>query len=244
MRSTFTRILVGAAIAATAVGTAVGAAGAAGATTKTHTTLSIVEGRSTITAGQTDTIGGTLRAHDASTAKKTVELKRWNPSLKKWVLRQANLTGKNGFVRFTVKPSVTSRFELVFPGTKVLAYSHSGIVTVHVKPAVVLTPTALSIAANPSTIKLGNTTTVSGFLTKDKGATPLPKELVYLYRWNATTKHWVKVDVNVTGPKGGVSFVRKPGATGTVTFELVFFNTPKQKLAGSHSAPVTVTVNS
>ena len=134
MRSTLTRILVGAAIAATAVGGAVGTAGAASATTKTHTTLSIVVSRSTITAGQTDTISGTLRAHDASTAKKTVELKRWNPSLKKWVLRQANLTGKNGFVRFTVKPSVTSRFELVFPGTKELAYSHSGVVTVHVRP--------------------------------------------------------------------------------------------------------------
>jgi hypothetical protein len=239
MRSILTRILVGAAIAATAVGAAAGTAGAT--TAKTHTTLSIVEGRSTITVGQTDTISGTLRAGKVSTDKKTVELKRWNASLKKWVLERANLTGKNGFVRFTVKPSVTSRFELVFPGNKVLAASHSGTVVVHVKPAVVKTATALSIAANPSTIQAGSTTTISGFLTDNNGTNPLPKELVYLYRWNATTKHWDKVSVNVTGPKGGVSFVRKPAA-GTVTFELVFFGTPK--LAGSHSDPVSVTVNS
>jgi hypothetical protein len=238
MRSTLTRILVGAAIAATAVGTAVGTAGAAGATTKTHTTLSIVAARSTIIAGQTDTISGTLRAADkSSTVKKTVELKRWNPSLKKWVLRQANLTGKNGWVRFTVKPSVTSRFELVFPGTRTLAASHSGVVTIHVLPA--KTATQLSIAATPSTITVGSTTKISGVLTA--GTTPLPKRLVYLYRWNATTKHWDKVSVNVTGPKGGVSFTRKP-PVGSVTFELVFFGSPK--LAAAHSAPVTVTVNS
>ena len=132
MRSTLTRILVGTAIAATAVGAA---AGTAGATAKTHTTLSIVEGRSTITAGQTDTVSGVLRAVDkSSTAKKTVELKRYNVKLKKWVLEKANLTGKNGWVRFTVKPAVTSRFELVFPGTATLAGSHSGVVTVHVRP--------------------------------------------------------------------------------------------------------------
>ncbi|HTR95131.1 MAG TPA: hypothetical protein VMI73_25655 [Trebonia sp.] len=240
MRSTLTRFLVGAAIAATAVGTAVGTAGAAGATAKTHTTLSIVAGRSTITAGQTDTVSGTLRAADkSSTAKKTVELKRYNVKLKKWVLEKANLTGKNGWVRFTVKPSVTSRFELVFAGNKTLAASHSGVVTIHVKPAVVKTATSLTIAANPSTITAGSTTTISGDLTA--GTTALPKRLVYLYRWNATAKHWDKVSVNVTGPKGGVSFTRKPPA-GSVTFELVFFGSPK--LAAAHSAPVTVTVNS
>ena len=156
------------------------------------------------------------------------------------MLEKANLTGKNGWVRFTVKPSVTSRFELVFPGTKALAYSHSGVVTVHVKPAVVKTATALTIAANPSTITLGGKTTISGDLTA--GTTALPKRLVYLYRWNATTKHWDKVSVNVTGPKGGVSFIRKPGAVGTVTFELRFFGA--EHLKASTSAPVTVTVNS
>src|SRR5579859_7978832 len=164
MRSTLTRILVGAAIAATAVGTAVGTAGAAGATTKTHTTLSIVAARSTIIAGQKDTIAGQLRAVDkSSTAKKTVELKRYSFKLKKWVLVQADLAGKYGWVHFTVKPSVTSRWELVFPGTKELAGSHSGVVTIRVRPA--KTATSLSIAANPGTIKAGSTTKISGFLT-------------------------------------------------------------------------------
>ena len=238
MRSTLTRILVGAAIAATAVGTAVGTAGAAGATTKTHTSLSIVAGRSTITAGQTDTVSGTLHAGmGASVEKKTIELKRWNVTLKKWVLEKANLTGEHGFVRFVVKPAVTSRFELVFPGTKTLAGSHSGVVTVHVNPA--KPATSLSIAANPSTITVGSTTQISGDLTS--GTKALPKRLVYLYRWNATTKHWVKVDVNVTGPKGGVTFTRKP-PVGTVTFELQFHGGPN--FAASTSAPVTVTVNS
>jgi hypothetical protein len=236
MRSTLTRILVGAAIAATAVGAAAGTAGAT-TTAKHHTTLSIVAGRNTITAGQRDWVGGTLRAGKLSTNKQTVELKRYNFKLKKWVLEQAHLTSTTGWVRFSVKPAVTSRFELVFPGSRTLAYTHSGTVVIHVNPA--KTETQLSIAATPGTITAGSTTKITGDLTA--GATALPKRLVYLYRWNATTKHWNKIDVQVTGPKGGVSFTRKPPA-GSVTFELVFFGTPK--LEAAHSAPVTVTVNS
>lgn len=237
MRSTLTRILVGAAIAATAVGTVAGTASAT-TTAKTHTTLSIVAYRSTIIAGQSDSISGQLRAGKVSTYKQTVELKRYNVKLKKWVLQQAHLAGKYGWVKFTVRPHVTSRFELVFPGTKTLAASHSGVVTIRVKPFV-KTETSLSSAATPSTIKAGSTTKITGDLTA--GIKPLPRELVYLYRWNASTKRWVKIDVSVTGPKGGVSFTRKP-PVGMVTFELVFFGT--QKLESAHSAPVTVTVNS
>ena len=43
---------------------------------------------------------------------------------------------------------------------------------------------------------------------------------------------------DLTGPKGMVFYVRAPSAT--ATFELVFPGGPR--FAGSHSAPVTVTV--
>jgi hypothetical protein len=75
-------------------------------------------------------------------------------------------------------------------------------------------------------------------LTIGPKAIPLSKAVVRLYRYDATTKKWVLIAVNLTGPKGGVSFVRKPSVTST--FELVYVG--GTKVAGSHSAPVTVTV--
>ena len=42
-------------------------------------------------------------------------------------------TGRNGAVSFTVAPKKTTSYVLVFGGSKTLAASHSGIVTIRVK---------------------------------------------------------------------------------------------------------------
>jgi hypothetical protein len=236
MRSTLTRVLAGTAVAATVVLTAAGTAGAATTTAKTHTTLSIVANRSTITAGQWDSVGGTLNAGHASVDKKVVELYRYSAKLKKWEAAQVALTSKAGWVKFAVKPLVTSKYELAYHGSPTLAASHSGVVTIVVKPFV-KTVTTLSIAATPIAIKAGGTTKITGALTA--GTKSLAGRVVYLYRWSASSKKWVSLAVEFTGKKGGVLFDRKPSVTST--YELAYFGS--KTLAATHSGAVTVTVS-
>jgi hypothetical protein len=132
MRTSMTRAFTGAAIAGAAV---VALAGSAGATTvpaaKEHTTLSIVEQRSTITRGQKDTVSGALLADKKPAAKEIVLLDR--VAGRTLVRVNVALTSKTGSVSFVVKPTVTTKYELVFQGTSKLAASHSGVVTTVVK---------------------------------------------------------------------------------------------------------------
>jgi hypothetical protein len=234
MRTSLTRVLAGVALAATAV---VAAAGTAGATTtpKTPTDLSIVATKSTITVGQWDTIAGTLRAKGAAEGNKVVELYRWNYKHKKWELTRATLTNKAGTAKFTFKPAFTDKWELIYHGNAKLAAAHSGVVTIVVKPKIA---TSLTGTATPATIASGSTTTLSGVLTAGAKSVPLDKALVELFKWDPAKKKWYRVAVSLTGPKGGVSFVRKPAAS--TTFELFYFGTAK--IAAAHSAPLTVTV--
>jgi hypothetical protein len=239
MRSSFTRLLAGTAVAAVTTAAVVTAAGTAGATTtaKTHTTLSIVAGKSTITAGQADAVGGTLKAAGKPVVKKVVELYRWDYSHKHWKPVKVQLTGAAGAVKFAVKPGATDKYELVFHGNANLAASHSGVITIVVKPAKpAKTATSLTIAASPTSIQAGAKTDITGTLTA--GSTPLVKKIVNLYRWDATAKKWVRVAVQLTGAKGGVDFVREPGTTRS--FELVYFG--NATYAASHSDTVAVTV--
>jgi hypothetical protein len=234
MRTFLTRALAGVAVTATAVAAAAGIAGTASATTKKPTNLSIVAIKSTITAGQWDTIAGTLRAGATPEPKKVIELYRWDFKHKKWSLTRATLTNKAGTAKFTFKPAFTDKWELIFHGNGTLAASHSGVVTIVVKPAKI--HSTLTATATPPAITAGAATTISGVLTAH--AKPVVKALVFLYRYNPSKKKWVEIDVNLTGPKGGVAFVRKPSVT--ATFDLVYFG--NSKIAGTHSAPVTVTV--
>ncbi len=236
MRSSFTRLLAGTAVAAVATVTALATAGTAGATTtaKAPTALSIVTAKSTISAGQTDAIGGTLKSSAGPVVKKVVELYRWDYSTKHWKPVKVQLTGAKGGVDFGVKPGATDKYELVFHGTANLKASHSGVVTIVVKAA--RTATALTIAANPASIQAGAKTEITGTLTA--GTTPLVKKIVNLYRFDTTTNKWVRVAVELTGAKGGVDFVREPGTTRS--FELVYFGSAVY--AGSHSGTTTVTV--
>jgi len=98
---------------------------------KAHTTLSIVAARNKIKAGQKDAVGGTLLAGKTPLAGKIIILDRVEG--KKLVPVQDGLTGKAGRVRFIVAPKTTAKYELVFLGTKKLAATHSGVVTIIVK---------------------------------------------------------------------------------------------------------------
>lgn len=132
MRTSLTRAVSGAAVAAAAVLMLAGPASAAPAhAVRVHTTLSIVQSRNVIKAGQRDVISGRLASRGIGLGKHVVYLDRW--AGKKFVAVQAEITGPKGGVSFTVRPDVTARYELVYRGNQVLAPTHSGVVTVKVK---------------------------------------------------------------------------------------------------------------
>lgn len=248
MRKLRTRVLVGGAVAVFAAATAFAVTSTADATTttktaaltttaaKTGTTLSVTAGQSTIKAGQQDTVSGTLLAAGDPAAGKVVDLYRYNDRLQRWRLIRVKLTSKAGAVTFTVRPGITRRYELVYHGNSTLAATTSGATTITVEPSGVKRTTALSVSASPAIVASGHNTKITGVLSTD--GRPLRHRVVSLYRYDPTVKKWVRVAVELTGPRGGVGFVREPSAT--AAFELVYPGT--RSLTGARSGQVTVTV--
>lgn len=248
MRKLRTRILVGGAVAVFAGATAFAVTSAAGATTSTKTaaltttakagtTLSATAARSAIQAGQADTISGTLLAGGNPAPGRVVELYRYNDRLQRWRLIRVKLTGKAGVVTFTVHPYVTRRYELVFHGNSTLAAATSGAAAITVSGSVAKRTTALSVSAAPASIASGRPAAITGVLTAD--GRPARHRVVSLYRYDTTTGKWVRVAVELTGPRGAVRFVREPSST--AAFELMYAGGPRLTAARSAQATVTVT---
>jgi hypothetical protein len=237
MRTFLTRAIAGTAIATAAALTVAGVASAATSTTpvKAPTTLSIVEAKAKIIVGQKDVLTGTLLSGKTPVVKKVVELYRWSVKAKKWVPVEVDLTGKYGHVFFTVRPAATTRYVMAFHGTAKFAASRSGVATVVVLP-VPKAPTTLGIATSASTITAGQKDLITGTLLT--GTKPVVGKIVSLYRYNATAKKWVRVEVDLTGKFGHVFYTVKPSAT--TSYELVFFGTAH--LRASHSDVATITV--
>jgi hypothetical protein len=233
MRTSLRRAVAGAAIATTAV---VAVAGVANASTNSAprkaTTLSIVEAKTSITVGQTDIIGGVLKSHGTKLADRVIVLDRFAD--KAWRPVEAKFTGKLGGVDFVVKPTVSTAYRLVFRGGSVYAPTHSGGVVVRVKPVVVKTPTALTIAESATTIAAGATDTISGDLTAD--AKVVPGKFVWLATVTDGKLHALRA--RLTDKAGAVTFTVTPKVT--TTYELGFRGTPA--LSATASATVTTTV--
>jgi hypothetical protein len=236
MRTSLTRAIAGTAIAAAAVLTVVTTASAATSTTpvKAPTTLSIATAKAEITVGQKDLITGTLKTGSKPVVRQVVRLYRFNAKAKKWILAQADVTGKLGHVFFTVKPPVTTRYELVFRGSAKFAASRSGPATVVVRAF--RAPTSLKIATAEGTITAGQKDVITGTLLT--GTKPVFRQIVRLYRFNATAKKWILVEAHVTGKLGHVFYTVKPAAT--TSYELVFLGSAH--LRPSHSPVATITV--
>jgi hypothetical protein len=140
MRTSLARTLSGTVVAAAAVLALAGPANASTSPVKPvqpvqpvrlHTTLSIVESRTVIKAGQRDEISGRLASRGIGLDKRLVYLDRiYGHTL---VPVRVGLTGPHGGISFSVWPNVTARYELVYHGNAVTAPTHSGVVTVRVK---------------------------------------------------------------------------------------------------------------
>ena len=237
MRISLTRAIAGTAIAAVAALTVAGTASAATSTTpaKAPTTLSLVEAKGKIIVGQKDVLTGTLLSGKTPVVKKVVELYRWGVNAKRWIPVEVDLTGKYGHVFFTVRPAATTKYELVFHGNAKFAASRSNLATVVVLPAP-KAPTTLGIAPASTTITAGQKDVITGTLLSL--GKPVVGKIVSLYRYNATAKKWIRVEVDLTGKFGHVFYTVKPSAT--TSYELVFFGTAH--LRASHSDVATITV--
>jgi len=129
MRTSLARTLAGVVFAAAMVLALAGPASATPAPPRVHTTLSIVQSRNVIKAGQKDVISGRLVADRYGLAHKFVYLDRW---FGKWVPVRVGLTGPHGWISFRVWPHVTAHYKLVYRGNQQFAPTHSGVVTVKV----------------------------------------------------------------------------------------------------------------
>ena len=130
MRTSLARTVSGALVAAAAVLALAGPANAAPMSPRVHTTLSIVQSRNHIKAGQADVISGRLASRGIGLGQHVVYLDRIAGKL--LVAVRAEVTGPHGGVSFTVRPDVTARYELVYRGNAAFDPTHSGIVTVRV----------------------------------------------------------------------------------------------------------------
>jgi hypothetical protein len=99
---------------------------------KTPTALTETVSSGTITAGATDTVTGVLTADAKALPKHWV----WLETLTNGKLHalRARLTDKAGDVTFTVKPAVSTTYELVYRGNSVLDPSAGSPLTITVTP--------------------------------------------------------------------------------------------------------------
>jgi hypothetical protein len=231
MRTSLTRALAGTAIAGAAVLAAVGTAAAAGATTKAPTTLTATASKATITLGQTDKITGTLLTGSKAVPGKVVFLE--HEVAGKFVPKEVDLTGGAGHVFFTVKPSTTESYMLVFKGTSKFAAAHSNVVTIKVvKPT--KAPTTLTATADKGTIAPGDSDKITGTLMS--GSKPVPGKAVILEK--LISGKFVPVQADLTGGAGHVFYTVKPSET--AHFMLVFRGT--SAFGASHSDVVIIVV--
>ena len=234
MRASLSWAAAGTAVALAAALSLAGTASAAvRQPARTPTTLSIVEAKTTIIAGEKDVISGVLLTGTKPVADQVIYLYRYTASAKKWLPVEVDLTSHAGKAAFTVTPKTTSYYELIFRGTSKLAPSHSGVATVVV---VTREPTTLSVAETEAVIAPGQQDVISGVLLT--GTTPVANEAVQLYRYSSTEHKWLLRDTDLTSYAGQVQFTVTPEST--AYYELVFRGT--SGLAASHSGVATVVV--
>jgi hypothetical protein len=196
---------------------------------KAPTTLTATQSKTTINPGQSDLITGTLKSGSKALGGQRVYLERAVKG--NFVPVAFGSTGGAGHVFFSVKPSQTTRYELVFRGTGAYLHSHSNAITV----VVVKVATSLTATESKTTIKPGQTDLITGTLMA--GTKAVAGQIVYLERLEKGK--FVPVNFSGTGGAGHVFFTVKPSKT--ASYELVFRGTTVY--LGSHSNVVTVVVS-
>lgn len=180
--------------------------------------------------GILDLVRGQLRVQNLPLRHRPVVLLSRTAADADWAFEGVELTRRHGTVRFPVDPAADTAYRLVFLGTTRLLPARSAVVRVPPRPDV-------SIAADPTTVSAGETTTLSGVVTF--GGAALPGATVSLIGVRAPRPASAKVLATATTAEdGSVTFTDTPPRTTRYRFRVA----PAGGRAGTLSAVVTVEV--
>jgi hypothetical protein len=198
---------------------------------RSSTSVAIHVGRHIIGTGDSDRIVGRLHHRRHGLPGRTLVLESKQPKTTTWTVVGRQITHRRGRAGFTVTPSDTTRYRLVFFGGPALRASHSRGRTV------VVGDQRLTIAVAPHSIDAGQSATVSGVLT-DSGAPSPGDTITLLAKKVGSHSKFAAAGTAITGPDGGVSFPVTP-ATST-RYRLKELATSTTQAAASRVATVTV----
>jgi serine protease AprX len=179
------------------------------AVTRTVSTLAL-SATPSVYAGSSLVVTGALTS-TLPVSSKTVELQYFAPATSTWLRLASARTTSIGTVSFTVRPTTSTTYRLVFAGDTRLAPATSNQATI----SVLTHPTSLAITA-PGTAVLNTNITVSGVLTSTGSV--VYKNIALQTQDGSGA--WSTVATRRTSRSGAVSFSVK--LTAATTYRLVF----------------------
>ncbi|TKK77026.1 hypothetical protein FDA38_29940 [Kribbella jiaozuonensis] len=152
--------------------------------------------------------GSTLRIDNKAYAGLPTNLYVRPKNSSKFTLLAALKTSATGTVSFAYKPSVSSVFMMTFPGNTDLMGTRTPDITVNVAPTISATMT-------PTSIKLGSTTAISGYV-----APPHAGQSVYLQQYG--NKVWKSIASLKLTSSGKYAFGIRPATRGQIAYRIWF----------------------
>lgn len=197
--------------------------------TRIRTSLSIRAVRHVVRLDGSDVVRGHLRAGRIPLGHRQVLLVSHVKGADGWTFEGDHWTRRDGGVAFKVDPGEPTAYRLVFLGTPLLRPARSGVVRVLDRPDV-------TIAADPTQVTRGESTTISG-TASDQGV-PVSGATVQLLGRKAGRHHLKVLDSGTTAADGSVSFTVTPEVTTAYRLRLVHGT----GVRGALSKPVRVSV--
>ncbi|MGC4112887.1 MAG: hypothetical protein QM747_21215 [Nocardioides sp.] len=177
-----------------------------------RTSLSVRAVHRVVRQDGSDVVRGHLRAGRVPLGHRDVLLVSHTQGEDGWTFEGDHRTRRDGGVAFEVNPSEPTAYRLVFLGTPLLRPARSGVVRVLDRPDV-------TIAADPTTLTRGDSTTISG-TASDEG-TPVAGASVQLLARKAGARHLKVLETGMTADDGSVSFTESPAVTTMYRIRLV-----------------------
>ncbi len=193
------------------------------------TSLSIRATHHVVLPNGSDLIRGHLRARRIPLPHRLVILVSRTVGSDSWAFEAAHRTHRLGLVRFRVAPDEKTAYRMVFLGSRLLQPARSAVVRILSRPD-------LTIAADPTRIDRGDSTTISGVASDD--GTPIAGATVTLLARKAGTHHVHAVASGTTAADGAVSFTASP--TRTTFYRLRLVHATGVRAAVSEAARVAV----
>lgn len=177
-------------------------------TTNTHvprrldTSLSVRAVKRITQDGIVDLVRGSLRAGRLPVRHRVVVLLSKTDAATDWTFEDSDLTNRFGVTKFIVDPAEDAAYRMAFLGTARLHPTTSGVVRVTTRPDATVT-------ADPASIMVGETTTLTGVVTFN--GTPVAGQDVKLWAHKAgKPKNLHVVATGVTDETGTAVFTDAP----------------------------------